>query len=95
MRQLITRIDDDLHARLKERAAALGVSVNTYVADALRQAVGEQSSREALRARARAKGLLVEPPEPTSRPTWEELREAARGAGTAVSEALDADRAAR
>src|SRR5579884_3129290 len=39
VRQLITRLDDDLHARLRERAAAEGRSVNALVVEILAAAV--------------------------------------------------------
>ena len=35
MRQVITRVEDELHVQLKEAAAARGMSVNAFVVDAL------------------------------------------------------------
>lgn len=73
MRQLITRIDDKLHARLKERAAAEGHSLNTLVADVLASAVGEADTQRAVRERARARGMLRVPPRPERVPTMDEV----------------------
>jgi len=95
MRQLITRLDDDLHARLRERAAAEGRSVNALVVEILAAEVAPGSRRERLRRRARAAGWLIVPPRPDRAPSWEAVEEATRGAGTAVSEALEAERARR
>src|SRR5690242_4509077 len=64
MRQLIARVDDDLHARLRERAAHEGRSVNTLVNEILAAAVAGGDRRTALRMRARATGRLVLPPRP-------------------------------
>jgi plasmid stability protein len=94
-RQLITRLDDDLHARLRERAAAEGRSVNALVVEILAAEVAPGSRRERLRRRARAAGWLIVPPRPDRAPSWEAVEEATRGAGTAVSEALEAERARR
>jgi len=44
-RQLISRIDDALHARLKARAAADGRSMNGVVVEALEVAVGGKDER--------------------------------------------------
>ncbi len=96
MRQLITRIDDALHARLKERARDEGRSVNALVTTILEDAVPEATPREQLRRRLKAEGRLVElnAPEPTL--SREKVREMLRGdAGRAVLEALEEDRAKR
>ncbi len=95
MRQLIARIDDDLHARLRQRAAQEGRSVNALVNDILATAVAGGDRRAALRMRARASGRLVLPPRPARAPSHQALEQATRGVGEAVSEALGAERAAR
>lgn len=96
MRQLITRIDDSLHARLKARARDEGLSMNTLVTGILEEAVPEESPRERLRRRLRAEGRLVEIEVPANPPSLEEVREMLRGdAGRAVLEALEEDRAKR
>ena len=95
MRQLIARIDDDLHARLKERAKEEGTSVNALVKNLLERGLA-MSPADRLRERLRAMGKLVEPPPPEGPvPTVEEALEAGRGWGTSVSEALEDDRAGR
>lgn len=96
MKQLIARIDDRLHARLKERARLEGRSLNALVTEALEEAAPELSPREQFRERLRAAGRLYEPPEPPT-PTLsrEEAIARTRGAGQAILDALDADRGAR
>lgn len=93
MRQLITRVDDELHAKLKARADAEGRSVNSLVVDALAAAVEQAGSVSLVRLRAGAR--VFQPPRPARVPSREEAERAGAGAGTAVSEALTADRSAR
>jgi len=96
MRQLITRIDDDLHRRLKERAHDQRRSVNALVTQILEEAVPGETPRERLRRRLKERGMLVEldVPEPTL--TRAEVREMLRGeAGKAFLEALEEGRADR
>ncbi len=95
MRQLIARIDDELHRRLKERAAAEGRSMNSLVVELLRAAVAGDDPRARVGARLRAAGLLVQPRRPEEVPSLDEVVAATRGAGRAVSEALEAERRAR
>lgn len=96
MRQLITRIDDHLHARLKRRARDEGRSVNGLVTEILEDAVPNETPRERLRRRLKAEGRLVELEIPENAPSFEEVREMLRGeAGKAVLEALEEDRADR
>ncbi len=95
MRQLIARVDDELHARLKARAAAEQRSLNSLVNEALRAALEPGGERARLRERLRRAGKLVVPPQPENPPTLDEAIESGRGAGTAVSEALEEDRNAR
>lgn len=96
MRQLLTRIDDALHARLKERAREEGRSMNAVVTAILEEAVPDETARERLRRRLRAEGRLVEIEIPGDAPSLEEVREMLRGdTGRAVLAALEEDRAAR
>ena len=95
MRQVITRVEDELHARLKEAAAARGMSVNAFVVDALAIAVGETTAREVVQRRAQATGMRVIPPAPDHTPTWDEVEAAGAEAGSAVSDALAEERAGR
>jgi plasmid stability protein len=96
MRQLIARIDDSLHARLKARARDEGRSVNKLVTGILEQAVPDESPREHLRRRLRADGRLVELDVPSNAPSREEVVEMLRGdAGRAVLEAFEEDRKRR
>ena len=92
---MITRVEDELHARLKEAAAARGVSVNAFVVDTLAAAVGAASARETVRRRAEATGRRVIPPAPDETPSWEDVDAAGAEAGRAVSEALADERAGR
>lgn len=95
MKQLIARIDDRLHARLKARAQAEGRSVNALVTEVLETAAPELDARAQLRARMLAAGALVIYPTPEDVPTMEEVLALTRGAGRVASEALEAERAAR
>jgi plasmid stability protein len=96
MRQLITRIDDSLHARLKARARDEGRSVNKLVAGILDEAVPVESPRERLRRRLRADGRLIELDVSPHAPRREEVVEMLRGeAGRAVLEAFEDDRKRR
>jgi plasmid stability protein len=92
MRQMITRLDDELHAQLKALAASEGRSVNDVVIDALRAVLGQPLTRSVVRERAKAAGWLVEFKESVTRPSLERLRAATAGARNALSEALEADR---
>ena len=93
MRQLITRIDDELHARLKARAAAEGRSVNSLVTDLLEQGVAANGGRDRLAEQIEAAGLRVVLP-PVKGPVLsrDEAIALTRGWGTAVTEALEEGR---
>ncbi|MBB2934568.1 plasmid stability protein [Amycolatopsis bartoniae] len=86
---MITRLDDDLHARLKLKAESEGRSVNEFVTEVLKAAVDKAETPQEWKRRLLAEGKLVafEPEGPV--PTRAELDELMRGTGTAVSEALD------
>lgn len=92
MRQLIARIDDDLHDRLKARAAAEGRSLNALVTDVLAAAVQLHPSTS-VRARLARQGRLAVPARTSHPPSREAALRATEGAGQAASDALDADRA--
>jgi plasmid stability protein len=95
MRQLIARVDDDLHGRLKRRAREEGRSLNSLVTEILRAAVESDDPRARLRARLAAEGRLVVPPEPERVPTLDEAIAAGRGTSGFVSEWIEAERRAR
>lgn len=93
MRQLITRIDDDLHARLKAVAEAAGRSVNALVVEALERATAMPvDERTTVRRRAREAGMLVVPPRPERVRPRDQVIGSTRGGGRAVGEALAAER---
>ena len=93
VKQLIARIDDDLHRRLKQRAAEQDRSLNDLVASVLAASVEDDAG--AVRRRIDRSGLRVLPPRAvTARPRQEVLAGLA-GLGTPVSDALAADRDAR
>lgn len=74
VKQLITRIDERLHRRLKDRAAIQGRSMNAVVTDLLEKGLSADDERARFRARVKEMGLLYEPPEPKGTvPTHEEL----------------------
>ena len=56
-------------------------------------APGAESTRDLLRARAKASGRLVVPPEPDESPSWADVVAAGMEAGSTVSAALAAERA--
>lgn len=95
MKQLITRVDDGLHAQLKARAAAEGRSLNDLVSEVLAAAVGQPLTRQLIRTRARTAGLLSQPPMPDREVSRQQAQEVTRGLGTAASAALEADRDAQ
>lgn len=95
MRQLITRIDEQLHAKLKARAASEGRSMNAVVTDLLSSGISESHDRAGVRARAEAAGLLITPPQPKSPPSRRTAISRTRGAGRAAAKALAAERARR
>lgn len=96
MRQLIARIDDSLHARLKRRARDEGRSVNTLVTEILERAVPDVSPGARLRRRLREAGLLAEIKVPPDAPGRDEVQAMLRGeAGRAVLDALAEDRSDR
>ena len=92
MRQMITRMDDELHARLKEHAAATGRSLNDLVVATLTQALEGGANRQAVRARAQAAGTLVDVTRPKRVHTRDEVIAATRGAGNVASRALAEER---
>lgn len=97
MRQLLARLDDDLHRRLRQRAAAEGRSVNALVSEVLAAAVAEPDDRRAaVRARARLAGVLAPDRRPAAAPDLAGLAELAgrEGFEGLAAAALDAVRAA-
>lgn len=92
MKQLISRIDDDLHRRLKERAAQEGRSLNDLVAAVLADAVDDAPA--SFRRRLAASGLRVLPP---SSPVPDQREQPADGPGDAdaVLDALQKEREGR
>ncbi|HUR18394.1 MAG TPA: toxin-antitoxin system HicB family antitoxin [Acidimicrobiales bacterium] len=97
MRQLIARIDDELHERLRARADAEGRSMNAVVVEVLDAAVPALDPRARLRARLAAEAMLYVPPTPPTPdvPTHADVETSERGSGTAVSDALAAERGSR
>jgi len=96
VRQLIARIDEELNARLKQRAGAEHRSLNSLVRELLENGVAKDDARARLRRRAEALGLLYVPPRPKRpAPSRGAVIAATRGSGTAGSEALAEERARR
>ncbi|MHA6630201.1 FitA-like ribbon-helix-helix domain-containing protein [Pseudonocardia sichuanensis] len=93
MKQLIARIDDDLHRRLKQRAAEQDRSLNDLVAGVLAAAVEDDA--QSVRRRIDRSGLRVLPPRPVTARPRQEVLAGLEGLGTPVSDALAADRDAR
>jgi hypothetical protein len=89
VRQLITRVDDGLLDRVKERARREGVSMNTFVNLLLAKAVETDDRRRDLERRIEAAGLTVRVTPSKIPPPRDEVIAMTRGAGTAGSEALE------
>ncbi|MFL5797365.1 MAG: toxin-antitoxin system HicB family antitoxin [Actinomycetota bacterium] len=95
MRQLIARIDDLLHERLKRVAKREGRSVNSLVVESLERAVEERDRPETpqeWKRRMIAEGRVVVPPQPEHTPDRETLLDRSRGWGPIVSDQLERDR---
>jgi plasmid stability protein len=91
VRQFITRLDEALLVKLKQRAAAEGRSVNALIGEMLASQLAGESAKAAFRQRAGDR--IVIPPQPARVPSWESLRRASKRAGRAVSQALSKERA--
>lgn len=79
MKQLLLRIDDDLHRRITSRAHRTGRSINATAGEILSRGVADEvlDARAELRARARRLGLLDEVVLPHARHVTPENRERA------------------
>lgn len=95
MRQLIARVDEELHGRLKARAKAEGRSLNALVTELLRAGIAKNAIEARARARLQASGLRVVPVVEGSAPSRDAAIRATRGAGRAASKALGDERGAR
>ena len=93
MKQLLTRIDDELHARLKARAEREGRSLNDLVTEALHELAPPLSEEQRALAKLEAAGMLVKV-EPSGAATGRDGVFAVRTGG-AVSAELARDRRAR
>lgn len=88
MRQLITRVDDELLDDVKARARAEGVSVNTFVNRLLAEATRTMSRRREIARRIAAAGLTVQVTPSQPPPTHEQLWEMLRGIGPVADDAM-------
>ncbi len=93
-KQLLLRVPEELHSRLADQARAEGRPVNAIANELLEQHVADASPRQILRARARALGVLADPPAggraPTgARPDRQAALTASRGQGPILDELLD------
>lgn len=99
MAKILARIDDGLHARLKQRAAEQGCSLNDLVTTALERELthGAATGRAAAMVRLRNLGKLATPavPRGSGPATPDEIVEALRGAGDAVLDGLEWTRGPR
>jgi plasmid stability protein len=86
-------MDDDLHRRLKQRAAEQDRSLNDLVTGILADAVEDDDA--SIRQRIAGSGLWVLPPKPAVVQPRDAVIERQRGSGRAVSEALEAERDGR
>jgi antitoxin FitA len=95
MKQLITRVPDEVLDACKRRAKAEGVSMNAFVNRLLAQAAEEDERSAALERRIAAAGLTVRVTPSMQPPGLDEALELTRGAGSALSEALEWSRGDR
>jgi hypothetical protein len=95
VRQLITRIDDDLHGLVRERARRAGTSVNAYVTALLREATSGDDAKAVLREDLRAAGRLIVPEATGPPPGRDEVIARLRGASDVVLAAIEGGRAPR
>ena len=80
MRQMITRLDDDLHEALKRKAKAEGKSLNALVVETLSGSIGPEDAQAALVEELRAKGWLSEHEPPDGPiPTLEDVIRLVKG----------------
>lgn len=95
MRQIITRVDDELADALKRQAGRAGESVNSYVNRLLRIAVaGPGAPRQMWKAAAVADGRLLPRGAPTGRPhRWDlKLETAVKTPAGYAAELVSGDR---
>lgn len=95
MKQLITRIDDELHARVRHKAADEGTSVNELVKNLLEAAVRQSETVPQWKARMSDAGRVVtiEPDGPA--PGRDRVAQLLQGAGSDIDEHLEWSRAER
>jgi len=95
VKQLIARIDDELHARIKAKAADEGRTMNEVVVRALEGATLDRlDESDRLLWTLEQAGLLSPIPAPPDGPvpTLDELLERNRGSGPALTDALRQER---
>lgn len=93
MKQLITRVPDDVLEACKRKAKAEGVSMNAFVNRLLAQAAEADERGRAFDRRLAEAGIQVVYPSPSRvPPTLEEVWEVTRGSGTAILDELLAQR---
>lgn len=95
MRQLIARIDDALHARLKRRARQEGRSLNAVVTEILATAVDGEDAKARVRRRLDALGMRVVIERPRRVRSRDAVIASTKGVGRAVSRALAEERRRR
>lgn len=98
VKQLITRIDADLHARLKEKAAEEGLSVNALVTEVLEHVTSAcVDGRAQLDRRATERGIRLVPTRAVGHnpPDRDALIKKTRGLGAFIDRELDEDRGPR
>ncbi|GAA3124600.1 hypothetical protein GCM10010466_14330 [Planomonospora alba] len=90
MKQLLLRIDDELHQRITRRAQRTGRSINATAREILARGVSDETldARAELRARARRLGVLAEPLQ--APPVTDAERERALSSAKGIGPILDA-----
>jgi plasmid stability protein len=86
---MITRIDEQLHRRLKARARAQGRSVNSLVTDLLKDGLAADNERDRVFGQLDAEGLRYIPAQPERAPSLDQVLATVRPYGASVIAALE------
>lgn len=95
MKQLLLRVPEDVHRRLKARAAREGRSVNSVATEILDAAAGADTGDRRARLRASAAAAGAERStnaQPVSAARRRRIVESTRGLGSRIDAALDDER---
>ena len=95
MKQLIARIEEDLHRRLIRRARAESRSLNSLVNEVLTEAVRPSGDATSKQHREQLQTRRAKVARPSRVPSRAAISALTKGAGSAVSDALTRERSTR